>query len=90
MHTQFIIFMTIVRREMNRIFRIWTQTLIPPVLNQSLYFVIFGGVVGANIAISWGISYATFLMPGLVAMGWLRIPTRMSWVRSLEVNSPGP
>jgi ABC-2 type transport system permease protein len=69
MHTQFIIFMTIVRREMNRIFRIWTQTLIPPVLNQSLYFVIFGGVVGANIAISWGISYATFLMPGLVAMG---------------------
>ena len=52
MHTQFIIFMTIVRREMNRIFRIWTQTLITPVLNQSLYFVIFGGVVGANIAIS--------------------------------------
>lgn len=42
---QFIIFQTILRREVSRIFRIWTQTIIPPILNQSLYFIIFGGVV---------------------------------------------
>ncbi|MFO0763490.1 MAG: ABC transporter permease [Candidatus Gracilibacteria bacterium] len=69
MYTQYIIFQTIARRELTRIFRIWTQTIIPPILNQSLYFVIFGGVVGSNISFSGGVSYATFLMPGLVAMG---------------------
>lgn len=52
MYTQYIIFQTIARRELTRIFRIWTQTIIPPILNQSLYFVIFGGVVGSNISFS--------------------------------------
>lgn len=65
---QYIIFQTIFRRELARVFRIWTQTIIPPVLNQSLYFVIFGGIVGASLSISQEYSYAAFLTPGLIAM----------------------
>lgn len=66
---QYTIFVTILRRELARVFRIWTQTIIPPILNQSLYFIIFGGVVGASISLSHEYSYAAFLTPGLIAMG---------------------
>ncbi|MGE8226857.1 MAG: ABC transporter permease, partial [Stenotrophomonas sp.] len=34
---------TIVRREVNRILRIWGQTLVPPAITMTLYFLIFGG-----------------------------------------------
>ena len=40
---------TIVRREVMRIVRIWSQTLIPPAITASLYFIIFGTVVGSHL-----------------------------------------
>ena len=40
---------TIVRREIVRIMRIWTQTLIPPAITMTLYFVIFGKLIGSRI-----------------------------------------
>lgn len=59
---------TIVRKEVVRILRIWTQTLIPPVITQTLYFVIFGKFIGAQIGSIQGIAYMSFIVPGLVMM----------------------
>ncbi len=65
---QLIAFETIVRREIARFTRIWTQTLLPPVITQSLYFVIFGKFIGSRIGEIQGISYMAFIVPGLVMM----------------------
>jgi ABC-2 type transport system permease protein len=63
-------FITLASSEVNRIFRIWTQTLLPPVITQSLYFLIFGNFVGSRIQGSFaGTSYIAFIIPGLVMMG---------------------
>ena len=59
---------TIVRKEITRWLRIWTQTLLPPVVTQSLYFVIFGKFIGSQIGRIHGISYIEFIIPGLVMM----------------------
>jgi ABC-2 type transport system permease protein len=59
---------TIARREVSRILRIWTQTLIPPAITQTLYFLIFGGLIGARVGTMDGIKYMDFIVPGLVMM----------------------
>ncbi|HVC18026.1 MAG TPA: ABC transporter permease [Rhodanobacter sp.] len=60
---------TIARREIVRIVRIWTQTLIPPAITMTLYFVIFGKLIGSRIGtIEGGFSYMQYLAPGLVMM----------------------
>ena len=60
---------TITRREIVRIIRIWTQTLIPPAITMTLYFVIFGKLIGSRIGtIEGGFSYMQYLVPGLVMM----------------------
>lgn len=65
---QYIAFMTIVRKEITRIMRIWTQTLLPPIITQTLYFLIFGSFIGVQIAPISGVSYMSFIVPGLVMM----------------------
>jgi len=59
---------TIVRREVSRITRIWTQTLIPPAITMTLYFVIFGKLVGSRIGTMHGFTYMQYIVPGLVMM----------------------
>jgi len=59
---------TIVRREVNRILRIWGQTLVPPAITMTLYFLIFGGLIGSKIGDMGGYSYMQFIVPGLVMM----------------------
>jgi len=60
---------TLVRREIARIMRIWTQTLIPPAITMTLYFVIFGKLIGSRIGtIQGGFSYMQYIVPGLVMM----------------------
>ncbi|KGI78928.1 ABC transporter permease [Oleiagrimonas soli] len=59
---------TIVRREIMRIVRIWSQTLIPPAITASLYFIIFGTVIGSHLHNVHGYPYMTYLVPGLVMM----------------------
>lgn len=66
-YQKWIAFVTILNKEITRFLRIWTQTLLPPVITQSLYFLIFGGFVGKTIRIN-GIGYMEFLVPGLVMM----------------------
>jgi ABC-2 type transport system permease protein len=59
---------TIIRREINRILRIWGQTLVPPAITMTLYFLIFGGLIGSRIGTMDGIDYMDFIVPGLVMM----------------------
>lgn len=59
---------TMVRKDTIRIFRIWSQTLLPPIVTTALYFAIFGGFIGSQIQPIEGYSYMQFIMPGLVMM----------------------
>jgi len=59
---------TMIRKEAVRIFRIWPQTLLPPLITQSLYFVIFGGFIGSRVGLVGGVPYMAFIVPGLVMM----------------------
>lgn len=59
---------TIARREVSRILRIWGQTIVPPAITMTLYFLIFGNLIGSRIGTMDGISYMDFIVPGLVMM----------------------
>jgi ABC-2 type transport system permease protein len=61
-------FRTIVIREYGRIIRIWSQTLLPSAITTSLYFVIFGSVVGSRIGALGGVDYRAYIAPGLIMM----------------------
>lgn len=60
--------LSIARKEMIRIFRIWIQTLVPPVVTITLYFVIFGGFIGSQLGDIGGYDYMSFIAPGLIMM----------------------
>jgi ABC-2 type transport system permease protein len=60
---------TIVRREIVRVMRLWIQTLIPPAITMTLYFVIFGRLIGDRIGtFGDGFTYVQYITPGLVMM----------------------
>ena len=59
-------FKSLVRKEINRFMRIWVQTLVPPVITTSLYFVIFGNFIGGRIGEMGGFSFMQFIVPGLI------------------------
>jgi len=59
---------SILYKETNRFLRIWVQTLVPPAITMTLYFVIFGALVGSRIGDMGGFSYMEFIVPGLIMM----------------------
>lgn len=61
-------FYTLFLKEIKRILRIWPQTLLPPVITMSLYFLIFGKMIGARVGEMDGVSYMQFIVPGLIMM----------------------
>ncbi|RDE83123.1 ABC transporter permease [Haemophilus parahaemolyticus] len=61
-------FFTLATKESKRIIRIWRQTLVPPVITTTLYFLIFGQLIGGRIGDMHGVSYMQFIAPGLVMM----------------------
>ncbi|MGA7966239.1 MAG: ABC transporter permease [Gammaproteobacteria bacterium] len=61
-------FYTLVRKEMQRILRIWVQTLVPPVIQMTLYFLIFGSVIGSRVGKMGGYDYMAYIAPGLIMM----------------------
>lgn len=63
-----IAFTTILTREIRRFMRIWQQTLLPSAITISLYFVIFGALIGPRIGAMSGFSYIEFVAPGLILM----------------------
>lgn len=64
----YIAFITIIRKEITRFLRIWTQTLLPPAITMTLYFVIFGKLIGSQISDINGYSYMQYIVPGLTMM----------------------
>ncbi|WP_299179234.1 ABC transporter permease [uncultured Neptuniibacter sp.] len=70
MNTQdlFVAFWTIVRREIRRFMRIWAQTLLPPAITMTLYFIIFGNLIGSRIGEMGGFNYMEYIVPGLIMM----------------------
>ena len=67
-HPNLVALHTVARREISRILRIWAQTLVPPAITMTLYFLIFGGLIGSRIGAMDGIGYMDFIVPGLVMM----------------------
>ncbi|MCX7545602.1 ABC transporter permease [Marinicella gelatinilytica] len=67
-HSTYVGIKTLMRREINRIIRIWTQTLLPPAITMTLYFIIFGNLIGSRIGEMDGFDYMSFIVPGLVMM----------------------
>lgn len=59
---------TIVHKEMTRVLRIWIQTIVPPVITSTLYFVIFGNLIGSRIGPMEGYDYMQYIAPGLIMM----------------------
>jgi ABC-2 type transport system permease protein len=71
LYRNYIAYRTIVWSEVRRTFRIWTQTLLPPAITTTLYFVIFGHLMGQRIGTMSGLPYINFIVPGLIMMTML-------------------
>ena len=67
-HVSWVGYRTIVRKEVTRILRIWGQTIVPPAITMTLYFIIFGELIGRRIGDMAGFSYMQYIVPGLVIM----------------------
>ncbi|MCC4855667.1 MULTISPECIES: ABC transporter permease [Vibrio] len=61
-------FCSLLTKEVNRFTRIWVQTLVPPAITMTLYFIIFGNLIGARIGEMNGFSYMEYIVPGLIMM----------------------
>jgi len=59
---------TIVRKEVVRVLRIWIQTVVPPAITMTLYFIIFGNLIGRRIGTMDGFDYMQYIAPGLIMM----------------------
>ncbi|PMR73999.1 ABC transporter permease [Billgrantia endophytica] len=59
---------TLVHKEIKRFTRIWPQTLLPPSITMTMYFIIFGSLIGSRIGEMDGFSYMDFIVPGLIMM----------------------
>lgn len=68
MRQQMVALNTIVRKETLRILRIWVQTIVPPVITMTLYFIIFGNLIGRRIGEMGGFDYMQYMAPGLIMM----------------------
>jgi ABC-2 type transport system permease protein len=61
-YEQWVALLTLMRKEIKRYTRIWTQTLLPSAITMSLYFLIFGSLIGERIGQMGGVSYMEFVM----------------------------
>src|SRR3989338_7603970 len=68
MSINLISYQTIVRKQVMRLFTLWIQTLIPPVITMTLYFMIFGRFIGSQVRDISGHSYMEFIIPGIIMM----------------------
>jgi ABC-2 type transport system permease protein len=68
MRRRWIAYCTLARREIHRFIRIWPQTLLPPVVTTSLYFLIFGALMGPKIGTMAGVEYLDYIVPGIILM----------------------
>ncbi|HEY1041816.1 MAG TPA: ABC transporter permease [Candidatus Paceibacterota bacterium] len=89
---------TLVRRDVFRLFRIWTQTLLPPAITMALYFAIFGTFIGSQVGAISGYSYIQYIVPGLIMMSvitttYLHVDMTFyfaKWQRTIEEQLVSP
>ncbi len=67
-YQRWIIYKTIVVKEIKRTFRVWSQTLLPPMITSALYFMIFGHIIGQRVGTIDGYSYTQYIAPGLIML----------------------
>ncbi len=85
-HRYWVTFVTIFTKEILRFTRIWVQTILPSVITTTLYFVIFGRLIGGRIGPMEGFAYLDFIVPGLVLMG---VITRVLPIWRISASLPG-
>jgi ABC-2 type transport system permease protein len=56
------------RREVARVLKLWTQTVVAPILSSALFILVFGLSLGGRIRFVEGVPYREFIVPGLIAM----------------------
>lgn len=59
---------TLIKREVGRFLRIWPQTLLPSSITTTMYFLIFGKLIGCKLGNMGGVSYINYIIPGLIMM----------------------
>lgn len=59
---------TLLAKEFIRVIRIWVQTIVPPAITMTLYFIIFGSLIGRRIGSMDGFDYMQYIAPGLIMM----------------------
>ncbi len=67
-HRYWVTYQTLLHKEVLRFSRIWVQTILPSAITTTLYFVIFGRLIGERIGDMDGFAYIDFIVPGLVLM----------------------
>jgi ABC-2 type transport system permease protein len=68
MNVNWVALVTLIKREMVRTLKVINQVIWPPVITTVLYVTIFGLAIGSRIKTVQGVSYAEFLIPGLIMM----------------------
>ncbi len=59
---------TLIGKEVVRVLRIWVQTIVPPAITMTLYFIIFGNLIGRRIGTMDSFDYMAYIAPGLIMM----------------------
>ena len=67
-YVNYVGFQTLVIKEVNRVLRIWIQTVVPPAITMTLYFIIFGNLIGKRVGHMGGYNYMAYIAPGLIMM----------------------
>ena len=65
---QYIAFTTLLVKEIRRFMRIWMQTILPAAITMTLYFIIFGNLIGSQLNDIHGLKYIDYIVPGIILM----------------------
>ncbi len=64
--------LTLFHKEVLRFARVWLQTIAAPLVTTMLYLLVFGHALGGKVSVYPGVSYTTFIVPGLMMMSVLQ------------------
>ncbi|MDR0484192.1 MAG: ABC transporter permease [Alphaproteobacteria bacterium] len=67
-YSSFTSFKTFLTKEVRRFLKVWGQTVLGPIITTSLYLGVFSLAIGDRVGAVSGVSYAEFLVPGLIMM----------------------
>ena len=73
-------------REVNRVLKLWTQTVLAPILSSSLFILVFGLSLGERIREIDGVSYDVYIVPGLITMTM----AQAAYANNSATRLPGP